>query len=407
MRRVAVTVAALVLLVVPAAEACFCGGSFCGNVATATTLFEATVVGQEPDPAAGGGVKTIRLSDIRTLRGVAPQVLELQGTSCDLELKIGARYLIEPHEWAPGKFGVSQCGLTRPAVRAAGFHAFLSESADERRPRVWGSLTVPTVDHRDYVQRGGGIAVAGAVVLLDGPVQRTASTSSSGEFAFYALPDGRYGVRVELPASRSDVTAPEPTTLEVGGAQVCAEVDLFARSTARVTGVVVDATGTPVPDVQVDLRRPLSPASAVARSPVRSARIRCRRHGAHVASVAVATPTRPVPRAALGPLDPRYLAPLSGQGAPGGEGGARESLVEARERDEGRRRRLDDVEITRQVYAVETTQPVPVGDIAGRSTDGRGDVDCHERRPIVIQRTSTDGELRCGQTPLRAAAAPA
>lgn len=105
--RVAVTVSALVLVFAPAAEACFCGGSFCRNLATATTLFEATVVGQEPDPADGGGVKTIRLSDIRPIRGAAPRVLELQGTSCDLELKVGARYLIEPHEWAPGKFGVS------------------------------------------------------------------------------------------------------------------------------------------------------------------------------------------------------------------------------------------------------------------------------------------------------------
>ncbi len=253
MCRVGLAVAALVLLFSSAAEACFCGGSFCRNLATATTLFEATVVGQEPDPAAGGGVKTIHLSDIRAIRGQAPRVLELQGTSCDLELKVGARYLIEPHEWAPGKFGVSQCSLTRPAVRTAGFHAFLSESTAERRPRVWGSLTVPTVDHRNYLERGGGLGVAGAVVLLDGPVQRTATTSASGEFSFSALPDGRYGVRVELPASRSDVTAPEPTTLELGGAQVCTDVDLFARSSARVVGVVVDARGAPAPNVQVEM----------------------------------------------------------------------------------------------------------------------------------------------------------
>jgi hypothetical protein len=238
------------------AEACMCGGSFCGSVATATTIFEATVVSEEPDPSAGNGTKTIRLTDIRPIRGVAPRVLELQGSSCDLELKVGARYLIEPHEWAPGKFGVSQCSLTRPAVRAAGFHAFLRTPSPEDRPRVWGTLTVPTVDHRSYLERGGGLAVAGAVVLLDGPVQRTAATSSNGEFSFSALPDGRYGVRVELPAGRSDVTAPEPMTVEVGGAAVCADVDLVARSAARVVGVVVDVRGAPVPNVQVDLFTP-------------------------------------------------------------------------------------------------------------------------------------------------------
>lgn len=141
-------------------------------------------------------------------------------------------------------------------MRAAGFLAFLREPAPERRPRVWGTLTVPTVDHRNYVERGGGLAVAGALVLLDGPVQRTTTTSASGEFSFSALPDGSYGVRLELPANRSDVTAPEPTTLGVGGGQVCADVDLFARSAARVVGVVVDARGAPTPNVQVHLFTP-------------------------------------------------------------------------------------------------------------------------------------------------------
>lgn len=244
------------LLAPHAAEACFCGGTHCGNLATATTLFEATVVGQDPDPAAGGGTRTIRLADIRAIRGAAPRVLELQGTSCDLELKVGARYLIEPHEWAPGKFGVSQCSVTRPAERAGGFHAFLTAPTPATRPRVWGTLTVPTVDHRNYVDRGGGIAVEGAVVLLDGPVQRTTMTTAGGEFSFAALPDGRYGVRVELPASRFDLTTPEPTTVHLGDAQVCAAVDLFARSAARVVGVVVDARGAPIPNAQVDLFTP-------------------------------------------------------------------------------------------------------------------------------------------------------
>jgi hypothetical protein len=260
MRRPLLTALLVLLvggLVAPAvAEACFCGGTHCGNLAVATTLFEATVISEDPDPAAGGGTRTIRLSDIRPICGVAPRVLELQGTSCDLGLKVGARYLIEPHEWAPGKFGVSQCSVTRPAERAGGFHAFLSALTTEGRPRVWGTLTVPTVDHRNYLDRGGGLAVEGAVVLLDGPVQRTATTTAGGEFSFAALPDGRYGVRVELPASRSDLTAPEPTTVQVGGAQVCAAVDLFARSSARVVGVVVDARGAPIPNAQVDLFTP-------------------------------------------------------------------------------------------------------------------------------------------------------
>ena len=229
MRRSFLTTAVGVLvagLLAPSvAEACFAAARIAATLRRRRPYSRRTVAGEEPDPAAGGGVKTIRLSDIRPIRGVAPRALELQGSSCDLELKVGVRYLIEPHEWAPGKFGVSQCGVTRPAERATGFRDWLAAALPEQRPRVWGTVTMPTVDHRSYLDRGGGLAVAGAVVLMDGAVQRTTTTSSSGEFSFAAVPDGRYSVRVELPASRLDVTAPEPATVELGAAQMRAAVD--------------------------------------------------------------------------------------------------------------------------------------------------------------------------------------
>lgn len=121
MTRVVMVVVAALLLVAPAvAEACLCGRGPCGAIATAPVLFEATIVSTEPDPGEGRGTRILRLADVRAIRGLAPQVIELQGSSCDLELAVGQRYIIEAHEWAPGKFGVSQCSLTRPATVRAG-----------------------------------------------------------------------------------------------------------------------------------------------------------------------------------------------------------------------------------------------------------------------------------------------
>ena len=239
-----------------AVEACLCGRGPCGAIATTPVLFEATIVSTEPDPGTGGGTRILRLADVRAIRGPAPQVIELQGSSCDLELAVGQRYFIEAHEWAPGKFGVSQCSLTRPANRASGFHAFLRAGAAEPRPRLWGAVTSVAVGHRAFQFRGGGPAVQGAVVLLNGPVQRTTATSASGEFSFADVPDGDYDLQVELPPGRTDISTPEVERVSLVRDTACVDIDLVARSTARVTGVLFDERGRPVADAQVDLYTP-------------------------------------------------------------------------------------------------------------------------------------------------------
>ncbi len=242
-------------LALPApAQACHCNGS-CRTALTAPVLFEATVVALDPDPALGGGQKFVRLTRVRALRGQAPTVLEMEGSSCDVEFKAGARYLIEADQWAPGKFGASTCGLTRPAVRSAGFMAYLMAPPAER-PRVWGTLTSPVVDHRDFVQQGGGPPVGGAVVTLSGPVTVSTTTTPTGEFLVGRLPDGQYQVVVETPRERTDVLPPDPQPLWLGPHDACMSVDLQARPTSRVEGVAVDARGRPLGQVQVELYTP-------------------------------------------------------------------------------------------------------------------------------------------------------
>lgn len=243
-------------LALPApAEACFCSGS-CRSALTAPVLFEATVVSLDPDPATGTIARTVRLENVRAIRGSAPAVVEMQGTSCDVEFKVGVRYLIEADEWGSGRVGASSCGLTRPAVRAAGLAAFMAAETRAQRPRVWGTLTSPTVDHRDFIRQGGGPPIGGAVITLSGPVSRTTITTPSGGFLFGSLPDGDYRMLVDTPVHRRDVEAPEPVSIRLGPRDECVSVDLMALSTARVVGQVIDEQGRPMEGVQVELYTP-------------------------------------------------------------------------------------------------------------------------------------------------------
>jgi hypothetical protein len=88
--------------------------------------------------------------------------------------------------------------------------------------------------------------VEGAVVVLSGPVQRTTTTSATGEFRFNDVPDGDYQLQVKLPAGRTDISIPEAQRVSLVRGDAWVDVDLVARSTARVTGVLVDERGRPV-----------------------------------------------------------------------------------------------------------------------------------------------------------------
>lgn len=251
----ALAVVAGVLSAHPAvAEACFCGPA-CGSIRQAQTLFEATVT-DVVSAASGGAERIVRLADVRMLRGrVAPDhLVAFVGDSCAYQFKIGTRYLIDATQFQQGRFAAQSCGNTAPLADAAGLLASLVEPAATLRPRVWGRVVSPWADQYLRAARLPR-PVPDAVVTLSGPVTRSTTTSANGDFAFVArdLPDGVYTVAVDLPAARTDVVAPAVPSVTLDHAAACASLRIEVRSTARLTGRVVDRGGRPVSGVPVQV----------------------------------------------------------------------------------------------------------------------------------------------------------
>ncbi len=234
------------------AEACFCMNP-CGTVLNSSLLFEGTVIAIEPlDGGQSGGTHVVRLADVRSVRGTPPRELVTGGSTCAFEFTVGIRYVIDAHEFEPGRAGTSLCSNTRPLAGAQRLLDFLMAPSAAARPRVWGTLgsrvAAPNLD-----ARGGGPPIGGAIVTLHGPVERQTTSTATGGFGFLAVPEGDYQIVVELPRARTDVEPPPEQSFTLDRATACASFDLLASSTARVSGVVVTETGAAAPGVRVEV----------------------------------------------------------------------------------------------------------------------------------------------------------
>ena len=239
------------LAAAPEAHACMCFSTPCGSITTAAHVFEATVVAVEPFGPAGQTM--VRLGEVRPLRGEAPPAWLVGGDSrtCAYQFQVGVRYLIDAQQ-APGRLMVSSCSYTRPIEAARGLLDLLSTTTAAERPRIFGRVTA---DDLKALRQGwaGGAPVGGALVTLDGPVRVNQATTPNGEFSFRELPDGGYDLAVAIPPDRQDVRAPKPRRVILERPAVCANVELVAPSTSRVTGTIVDPNGAPAAGVFVEI----------------------------------------------------------------------------------------------------------------------------------------------------------
>jgi hypothetical protein len=247
-RVVAVTMAALLLLAAPDAEACSCAPANCRSAADYDAVFEATVASIDGPAARADGQwssadpVTVHLREVRPLRGAAKDTLTTAASSasCGYDFKVGERYLIFAHGDSAGVLTVALCGLTRPVEGSAGLQHYVESLA---RPsaggRVFGRVLEPAGPRRALT------GVGGARVELAGSHPGAVITRATGEFEFTDLPPGDYQVAVSMPRGRADLSAEaQPVTLE--NTYACADLSFVARSSARVAGRVVDAKGQPL-----------------------------------------------------------------------------------------------------------------------------------------------------------------
>lgn len=246
---IALGVCAAVVAVPGLAAACTCATS-CGSILSSTMVFEATVVAVQSQSTRNGRVLEVRLSDVRAVRGGAPpEVVTTAATSgeCGYRFRVGERYLVDARQVQPGQYGVWQCSNTRPLAAAGSLLAWLAAPQDER-PRVFGRVAGTSAS-----TQVNGPGVPGAEVRLIGASERRTTASPNGDFAFTNVPDGEYRLVVDVPGDRRDVTAPAGVAITLSPGDVCADVTLTARSTSRISGTVVDAAGTAMAGVRVEI----------------------------------------------------------------------------------------------------------------------------------------------------------
>ncbi|MBP7779184.1 MAG: carboxypeptidase regulatory-like domain-containing protein [Acidobacteria bacterium] len=184
----------------------------------------------------------VTLRDVSAIRGTAPESIE----SVERVLEPGRRYLIlaMEHPLRPGVLLAGECaGYVRPSARSDGFKAWLeSLGQPPTGGRILGSVVARGI--------GGDVAawpaVVGARITAHGPVTVETVSGSDGQYAFTALPDGKYEVSVTLPDGRHGLLTPKPSTATLAGAHALWTRDFRAEVDGFVTGAVVDEGGRAV-----------------------------------------------------------------------------------------------------------------------------------------------------------------
>ncbi|MEZ5283715.1 MAG: carboxypeptidase-like regulatory domain-containing protein [Vicinamibacterales bacterium] len=233
------------------ADACICFRETCGSVVEVGHLFVATVSSIEPGDARGFVV--VRLTDAVSIRGGEPPSVLMGGggTSCSYQFRVGERYLVDAREVVPGRFDASNCGHTKPLAAARGLIDFATDPGPAGRPRIFGRIARGLAQD-PFASDTGGSPVSGVRVTIRGPVRATQLTNAAGEFRFVDLPDGAYTVTADVSLAGFP-EPPAPPAVTLADSAACADVDFLARSTAKVTGLVVDSSGAPAPGHRVEI----------------------------------------------------------------------------------------------------------------------------------------------------------
>jgi hypothetical protein len=256
-RTVVAVVSALTALWSADAWACSCAapGPPCQAAWTADALFVGTVRGIEEVPHATYSTLRVMFDVERGFVNAAPGPLEIRtpghGASCGYSFRRGQRYVVYARMGPGGQLTTGICSRTRPAGEAADdLHYLLNLPPPSAGARVFGRITQwerhpaepHAVDHgpvEDIV-----VNVRTAALSVD------VRTNRQGQYEVPGLPIGPVVLSVLAPAGFDDRHLVREFALET--ARGCSQHDFQLRSSARASGLVVDASGRPSAGVDVD-----------------------------------------------------------------------------------------------------------------------------------------------------------
>ena len=253
----------LLVLAAARAEACTCMGSGtpCQAFGRSTAVFVGTVTdirsrphtaGEEPD---WGPLKvTFSVSEAFSgVEGVEAQVSTgMGGGDCGYSFVKGVSYIVYAYRMRGGdgkRLGTGICTRTQLAFGATEDLAFLRGLV--RKP---GGVTVSGRVERQQREPGEGgananVGVEGMRVTVAGAGgEQEAVTDAQGRYSLTGLPPGEHEVTLHLPET---MTAYEPMRRVTVADRGCATASFFVTDNGRIAGRVLDATGNPVPRVNV------------------------------------------------------------------------------------------------------------------------------------------------------------
>ena len=253
--------AVLVLVSRGEALACSCmgtGGAPCEVAWSSAAVFAGTVrsieqVADVDNPPFQSNLVTIEVE--RGFMNASPGTMQLTtgmgGGDCGYTFGIGRRYLVYTSKTQSGRLTTSICSRTRPLEAAAEDVAYLATAAQlPAGARVYGRVTHWQREAFEAQPVDYG-PLEGLTINIRGTAfSRDVMTDRDGRYEVAALPAGTMTLTL-IPPAGFDTRYLE-RTIEIPNVRACAVHDFQLTYVAAASGLVVDASGRPLPGVSVE-----------------------------------------------------------------------------------------------------------------------------------------------------------
>jgi len=259
--RVIVALALLVFVRPEDARACSCGSGGappCEVAWTSDAVFAGTVRSIEPVGGLENSSHSSNLVTIEIERGfinASPGTIQVTtgigGSDCGYRFVTGRRYIIYASKTESGRLSTGICSRTRPLEEAAEDVAYLATAAQlPAGGRLYGRVTHSQRESFEAEPVDYGPLEGVTINLRSAAFSRDVKTDRDGRYQIAGLPVGTMTLTV-IPPAGFDTRYLE-VTIEIPDLRACAARDFQLSYMAQASGLVVDATGRPLPGVSVE-----------------------------------------------------------------------------------------------------------------------------------------------------------
>jgi len=259
--RVVVALALSVVVRAEDARACSCGSAGvppCEAAWRADAVFAGTVRSIEQVDQLDGSPYRSNLVTIEIERGfinASPGTIQVAtgtgGGDCGYRFVSGRRYLVYAWRTESGRLSTGSCSRTRPLEEAGEDVAYLATVAQSPAgARVYGRVKHWQRDPFEAQTVDYGPLENVTLNLRGTAFSRDVTTDRDGRYEVSGLPAGTMTLTLIPPAGFDNDSLEE--TIEILDLHACTVRDFQLSYVAHASGVVVDATGRPLPDVSVD-----------------------------------------------------------------------------------------------------------------------------------------------------------